>query len=379
MSVERVTRIGGDVVWRVRWREGARNRSRVLGRKRDAEAFDAEVRRRRRAGELAALDAGRETLAEYVTGTWGPAYARRLAPATRRRYAGLYDLHIGPWLGHVPLRELTPELIARWQADLAAGGLGPVSVRKAVTLLGGQLQRAAEARRIPANPVRVVRKPRLPPTREVRPFAPHAVEELRRVLADRQRPQDRLLAARDPVLVSILAYAGLRPQEARGLRWGDVRDRTLFVRAPKTATTRTVRLLAPLAADLAGWRLARGRPGDDAPVICSETGGPWGEDGYDNWRERIWTPAVARAGLPAAIPYVLRHSFASLLLHEGRSVIYVARQLGHGAELTLRTYGHVIDELEDAPQLSAEDAIRRARERAGTRSVPLGARGTERH
>jgi hypothetical protein len=63
-----------------------------------------------------------------------------------------------------------------------------------------------------------------------------------------------------------------------------------------------------------------------------------------------------------ARPYDLRHSFASLLLHEGRSVIYVARQLGHGAELTMRTYGHVIEELEDRPQLPAEDAIREARE-----------------
>jgi hypothetical protein len=49
-------------------------------------------------------------------------------------------------------------------------------------------------------------------------------------------------------------------------------------------------------------------------------------------------------------------------LHEGRDVIYVARQLGHGAKLTLRTYGHVIEELEDSPQLPAEEAIRRARE-----------------
>lgn len=42
--------------------------------------------------------------------------------------------------------------------------------------------------------------------------------------------------------------------------------------------------------------------------------------------------------------------------------IYVARQLGHGAELTLRTYAHVIEELEDAPQLPAEEAIRLARD-----------------
>ena len=66
--------------------------------------------------------------------------------------------------------------------------------------------------------------------------------------------------------------------------------------------------------------------------------------------------------MPDASPYTLRHSFCSLLLHEGRSVIYVARQMGHDAKLTLGTYGHVIDELEDAPRVSAEDAIRAARE-----------------
>ncbi|MDA8067528.1 MAG: site-specific integrase, partial [Actinomycetota bacterium] len=66
----------------------------------------------------------------------------------------------------------------------------------------------------------------------------------------------------------------------------------------------------------------------------------------------------------------LRHSFASLLLHEGRSVHYVGKQLGHGARLTLDTYGHVIDELDDAPRLSAVDAIVRARRCPITTAVP---------
>ncbi len=57
------------------------------------------------------------------------------------------------------------------------------------------------------------------------------------------------------------------------------------------------------------------------------------------------------AGAHVLLACLVRHSFASLLLHEGRSVIYVARQLGHGAGLTMSTYGHVIDELEDAPTL----------------------------
>ncbi len=64
MSVERVERKGGSVVWRVRWRQGEHNRSKVEGRKRDADAFEAELRRRKRTGQLAQLDVGKEPLAK---------------------------------------------------------------------------------------------------------------------------------------------------------------------------------------------------------------------------------------------------------------------------------------------------------------------------
>jgi hypothetical protein len=37
-------------------------------------------------------------------------------------------------------------------------------------------------------------------------------------------------------------------------------------------------------------------------------------------------------------------------------------QLGHGADLSVKTYQHVIAELEHAPRLAAEDAITQARE-----------------
>jgi hypothetical protein len=70
MSVERVVRKDGGVVWRVRWRQAGRNRSKVLGRKRDAEAFDAEIIRRKRTGELARLDAGKEPLADFGEEWW---------------------------------------------------------------------------------------------------------------------------------------------------------------------------------------------------------------------------------------------------------------------------------------------------------------------
>jgi integrase len=93
------------------------------------------------------------------------------------------------------------------------------------------------------------------------------------------------------------------------------------------------------------WR-GKERRGSDARWCARTRGEPTGAD-----------PA-----LDSQPHYDLRHSFASLLLHEGRSVTYVARQLGHAATLTLtlNTYGHVIDELDDSPHIPAEDAIRAA-------------------
>jgi integrase len=205
-----------------------------------------------------------------------------------------------------------------------------------------------------------VRKAKRPARREVRPLAPATVEALRAASEPR-----------DATLISVLAYAGLRPQEALALGWGQVRERTLLVeravslglpKDTKTRAHRTVRLLQALQGDLAEWRLRCGRPPETRLVFPGPTGGLWTKTTWDNWRKRAFDRACRAIGVEGARPYDLRHSFASLLLHEGRSVMYVARQLGHDARLTLSTYGHVIDELDDAPRIGAEEAIRAARE-----------------
>jgi integrase len=333
----------------VRWRDGARNRQRSFDRRTDAQRWDAEVRRRRQLGTLAQLDAGTITLDSYVAGTWAPVYAPLLAPRTRESYAQSYDRHIAPTLGNLPLHAIKPGVLARWQARVHEHG--HEALVKARTVLSSILQTAVETELLAANPIRAVRAPRAPLKDEVRPLAPAAVEALRGQLEHR-----------DAVLVSLLAYAGLRPGEARTLRWGHVRERTLVIGAAKTGRRRSVRLLDPLAHDLREWRMACGRPADDEPVIPRPSdGGVMSAKSFNFWRGDVFGPALERASLDPARPYDLRHSFASALLHEGRSVIYVARQLGHDARYTLSTYGHVIDELDGQPQISAEDAIRAAR------------------
>lgn len=363
MSVEKIQRAGGEVVWRVRWRQHGRNRARTFSRRRDAADFDAEVRRQRRAGSLGALDAGTELLGEYVTEVWATTHAVTLAPKTRLHYASLYDHHLRPFLGSIALRDIDPETVGRWQADRLAAGAGPVAVRQALDLLGSVLEHAFVSGRVTENPVRRVKKARLPRREEVQALSPASIETMRTALG-----------VRDATLLSVLAYAGLRPGEALGLRWGDLRERTILVQRSislgeeadtKTRQHRTVRLLAPLAADLPAWRMAAGRPDDDELVFPSKDGQPWTQAAYQSWRRRAFRRATRAAGLAHARPYDLRHGFASLLLHEGRSVIYVARQLGHDARLTLTRYGHVMDELEDTPRIEAEAAIAHARRRVG--------------
>jgi integrase len=256
-----------------------------------------------------------------------------------------------------------PEIIGRWQADRLADGAGPIAVRHALDLLGSVLEHAFVAGRIGTNPVRRVKKARRPRREEVQALAPATVEAMRTALG-----------VRDSTLLSVLAYAGLRPGEALGLRWGDVRERTILIQRAislgeeadtKTRQHRTVRLLSPLAADLRSWRMASGRPNDNQLVFPGKDGQPWTQAAYQSWRRRAFRRATQAAGLAHARPYDLRHSFASLLLHEGRSVIYVACQLGHDARLTLTRYGHVMDELDGTPRIGAEVAIADARGKAG--------------
>lgn len=337
-----------DGKYQVRYREGGRHRARTFDRKSDARDFDDEVRRRRQRGALGPVDAGSVTLEEFFVNEWVPTFAPLLADRTATEYAGAYDRHIGPALGGLALHAITPPVLYRWQVALGQGH----GVEKVRCVLSTVLREAVAAGYISANPVHSVRAPRAPLKEEVRPLAPASVEALR-----------ASLGSRDATLVSLLAYAGLRPAEACTLLWGHVLDKTLVVNAGKTGRRRSVRLLAPLRADLLEWRLAcSAATSPDAPVIPRPSdGGVMSPRSFNEWRGSTYRGALADAGLDYAKPYALRHSFASLLLHEGRSVVYIADQMGNTPAIALRVYAHVMAELDGQEKVPAEELVRQAR------------------
>jgi integrase len=191
------------------------------------------------------------------------------------------------------------------------------------------------------------------------PTRPHALtpEEVELV-----RPQMPTL--HDVCLLGLLAYAGLRPGEVLALRWRDVGrvlviDRSVSdgeIRQTKTNTRRTVDVIPPLAADL---DLLRPKVADpDALVIHGERGQV---RDLNNWRARTWKTACEAASVRTT-PYDGRHSYASLLIHEGRSLPYVTAALGHAsATTTLNHSAHVFDEAglaTGAPMIEAVETAR---------------------
>ena len=178
----------------------------------------------------------------------------------------------------------------------------------------------------------------------------------------------------------MLAYAGLRPGEALGLRWHDVGERTILVersvafgqlKSTKTERkTRTVELLKPArrrrSTPGSASRDARSR--DRSPIFPSPDGSPWSLDRVNNWRKRTFADAVQGAGLSPMRPYDLRHSWVSLLIAEGATVVEVApTRAGHSPTMSLNTYAHLFDEHDRtqtsraADRIARPDTVRRSR------------------
>lgn len=343
MSVRLDKRSGKYVV---RWRLNGRHRSRAFTSKRDAERWDHEQKRAKELGVLFEPTRGGETLSEVVELWWAGHVTASLQEHTRDAYRVTWGRHIKPALGELPIQALSPGRVDAFRQALDEAGTGAATIAKALAILSGVCRFAVLRGLIDANPVREVRKPRVRRARFVTPLTPIDVERIRRELLREGR-------LRDASLVSALGYAGLRPGEALALRWSDVRSASVLiersaakgaVKATKNERLRAVRLLLPLAEDFAVWRARSDVAGDSDYVFANRRGGVSGEFDWRNWRRRVFAPAAVAAGVTVGRPYDLRHSFASLLVHEGRSLADVAVQLGDAVATVASTYTHAFVE-----------------------------------
>ena len=198
-------------------------------------------------------------------------------------------------------------------------------------------------------------------------------EELSTLLETAEREMPEVY----PILLT-LARAGLRIGEALTLQVDDLDfdRRAVWVRrtwgsrtkalgdrrinAPKSNKFRRVDMSEQLCRVLQGHLTLREaenivKGGKPAPwLFPGRDGGPMTPGAF--W-QNLWRSLLRRSGLRYRKPHTLRHTYASLLLQNGESPVYVRDQLGHHSiKITVDTYGHLmpgankaaVDRLDDA-------------------------------
>jgi integrase len=159
-----------------------------------------------------------------------------------------------------------------------------------------------------------------------------------------------------PVLATSI-FTGLRQSECLGLRWADVdfaggrihvrgqlSNGRAFVEMGKTAAARREVVLMPGLARLLRQHRAASRFSQEHDYLfAATTGGPPSHRnvaGFETARDRAGLDG--NDGRPRFRWHDMRHTFASILIAEGRDVNYVAAQLGHSKpSITLDVYGHL--------------------------------------
>ena len=345
----------------VRWREGSKHRSRSFDRKQDADDFRAEVRRRRQRGEDIVHPNETATLDAFAND-----WQRRRAEGgtslgTRKANRSIYNAHISPHLGHRHVGELRVKVLDDWRADLRSAGASIHTQRRATGLLAMILDDVVRREDgLTGNPARALPAIRGHERREGQAASPEQIEALRAHFLTAKRPADA-------ALISILAYVGLRPEEALALEpvnlvggghEFDLRDDQTKDKTPARTTT----IPKPIRAEVRA--LVKGLPAGAERIFLTAGGQPWSDSDYRNWRRRHFKPAAQAAGLPDDFrPYDLRHSAASLMLRAGIPATDVAEHLGHSFETLSGVYAHAIKAMKGQPSRPLEAAISAARVR----------------
>lgn len=365
-----------------------RERSRSFKTVTEAKRYEREQLVERDRGTWVDPRSGRMTLNQWAE-QWESTMVH-LRPNSRRIYHDNLRLHVLPpvggiELGAMRLTSITTEVAREWLSALSMKRTGrkldpvteergrvlaPATVHQAYRTLNAALQAAVECDRIVRNPMSGVKPPKVDqvPMRFV--TAPEVMK-----LAD-------AIGAEYRALVLVAALCGLRASEIAGLRWDDIDmlarridvayqlDNAGRLVAPKSSASRRSINMPMLVTDALGVHATFGNAqratrGDGGFVFAAPGGGPLD---LHNFRSRVWTSAVERAGLAPLRLHDMRHTCASLAIAAGADVKVLQRMLGHAsATMTLDRYGHLMPGQSEAvaDRLDAHFASETARTEAG--------------
>jgi integrase len=304
------------------------------------------------------------TLAQFARDEWLPRRKTQVRSSTWESYRDSLEGRVLPHLGDVPLRDLTPKMIAElYQQLLNTPGrdshraqLSKRTVAYTARVLRSALTDAVKQGAIPRNPAEAVDPPK-PDEREMRYWTPEQARSfLESVTGDRMEALLRLLLA-----------TGLRRGEALGIKWPDIDldagklsvRRTLVAvgyriewSTPKTKrSNRTVDLDVGTIAALRRHRarqleerMAWGEAWQYGDLVFTrEDGSPMHPQSLSAAFER----AVKSGGLPMIRLHDLRHSSAVMALGAGIPTKVVSERLGHSSTaITTDIYQHVTETMQ---------------------------------
>ncbi|HYH69417.1 MAG TPA: site-specific integrase [Urbifossiella sp.] len=269
------------------------------------------------------------TVAGWVTHWWATLTVR---PETRKNYRK-HLKHILAHLGALRLDAVDAVTIERMAAELREK-LKPTTVAVAVSVTRLVFAAAVRAGRLPANPVSVARKPKVPKVK-VETFTP---AELLKVIGAAGR-----YSGSAPV--ALLAACGCRIGEAVGLDVPDFDPAAGTIAITKTVhgdgstgppkSENGVRTIQVPDAALPALRAAAGRR-KAGPLFTTSTGRRLPQ----RYVTVVQTRTLADLGLPHRRGHVLRHSVASHLVAAGVPVADVAKYLGDSVMTIVKTYVH---------------------------------------
>jgi integrase len=284
---------------------------------------------------------------------------RPLRLSTLADYRSAYRCHLAPRLHDMPLASITGGTIAGLVIELGAEGMSPKRLSNVLVPLRACLKWHHRMGTMPLDPG--------PWFDAAAPAADErhilSIEEVERLIAATPLPYRAFVAT--------LAWTGMRLGELRALTWSDIdlearlihvnktRYRQQVQHGTKNGADRVVPVPPHLAAELAAWRASTGDPHPDGLVFRTTRGSPIDADDF---RRRIFAPALGRAGLaPATRIHDLRHTSASLYLAAGATVREVMEIHGWKRMETALRYLHTTAPLTEAAQRlsAARDAALR--------------------